>query len=93
MNGDSYLNHVSKGRVVEVVTQAADANTASPLASLKKPDAVAGAEQVLAGKGWLPNVLRVGAQCQEGQSESAVDQGDEGDGGEAAATPAASATA
>lgn len=34
--GSSYFNHVSKGRIVEVVTEAVDANAASPLAALKK---------------------------------------------------------
>lgn len=59
VSGDSYLNHVSKGRVAEVVTQAVDVNAAAPLGALKKADAVAAAEQLLAGKGWLPGVLRV----------------------------------
>jgi len=56
--GAAYLNHVSKGRILDVVTQAAGANAASPLASLKKDAVVAGAEQALAGTGWLPECLR-----------------------------------
>ncbi len=59
-NGPSYFNHVSKCRVLEVVTEAVDANAASPLASLKKDAAVTGAEQTVAGTGWLPTVLRLG---------------------------------
>jgi len=58
--GPSYFNHVSKGRILEVVTEAVDANAASPLAALKKDAAVTGAEQTVAGTGWLPTVLRVG---------------------------------
>lgn len=58
--GPSYFNHVSKGQILEVVTEAADANAASPLAALKKDAVVAGAEQTVAGTGWLPTVLRVG---------------------------------
>ena len=58
--GPSYFNHVSKGRILEVVTEAIDANAASPLAALKKDAAVTGAEQTVAGTGWLPTVLRVG---------------------------------
>ena len=46
---------------LEVVTEAAGANAASPLASLKKDAAVAGAEQTLAGTGWLPPCLRTAA--------------------------------
>lgn len=73
VSGDSYLDHVSKNRVVEVVADAVDANAASPLASLKKPDAVACAEQSLAGKGWLPPVLRVGAPGSDVSRRSATD--------------------
>lgn len=58
--GPSYFNHVSKGRILEVVTEVVDANAASPLAALKKDAVVAGAEQTVAGTGWLPTVLRVG---------------------------------
>ena len=42
------------------MTEAIDANAASPLAALKKDAAVTGAEQSVAGTGWLPTVLRVG---------------------------------
>ncbi|MFY9328865.1 MAG: hypothetical protein WAO76_12750, partial [Georgfuchsia sp.] len=57
--GASYFDHVSKARIVEVVTEAVDANTASPLAALKKDAAVSGAEQAVAGREWLPSVLHV----------------------------------
>jgi len=57
--GPSYFDHVSKARILDVVAEAADANAASPLAALKKDAVVAGAEQTLAGKGWLPACLRV----------------------------------
>ncbi|QDL38523.1 ParB/RepB/Spo0J family partition protein [Rhodoferax sediminis] len=56
--GPSYFNHVSKGRILDVVTEAVDANAASPLAALKKDAAVMGAEQTMAGTGWLPSCLR-----------------------------------
>lgn len=58
--GPSYFNHVSKGRILEVVTEAVGANAASPLAALKKDAVVTGAEQAVVGMGWLPTVLRVG---------------------------------
>jgi ParB family chromosome partitioning protein len=57
-NGPSYLNHVSKSRVVEVVTEARDINVAAPLAGMKKDAAVVAAELALAGSGWLPRCLR-----------------------------------
>jgi ParB family chromosome partitioning protein len=59
--GASYLSHVSKSRILDVVTEAVDANAASPLAALKKDDAVKGAEQTIAGTGWLPTCLRTKA--------------------------------
>jgi ParB family chromosome partitioning protein len=57
-NGPSYLNHVSKSRVVDVVTEAVDINAAAPMASMKKDAAVVAAELALAGSGWLPPCLR-----------------------------------
>ena len=62
----SYFEHVSKARVLEVVTEAAGANAASPLASLKKDAVVAGAEQTLTGLGWLPPMLRTGSAVPSG---------------------------
>jgi ParB family chromosome partitioning protein len=49
---------VSKARILDVVTEAVDANAASPLAALKKADAANGAEQTVAATGWLPACLR-----------------------------------
>jgi ParB family chromosome partitioning protein len=72
-SGPSYLNHVSKGRLLEVVTEAVDINAAAPLAALKKDAAVSGAEQAMAGAGWLPMCLRTGA--------SSKPPGDEGGAG------------
>jgi ParB family chromosome partitioning protein len=54
----SYFSHVSKARILDVVTEAVDANAASPLAALKKADAANGAEQTVAAAGWLPACLR-----------------------------------
>lgn len=51
VSGDSYLHHVSKDRVAEVVRVAVGASVADSLALLKKAEAVAGAEKVLASKG------------------------------------------
>lgn len=62
--GGSYFNQVSKGRILEVVTEAVDANAASPLAALKKAAAATGAEQTVAGAGWLPSCLRTRAAAE-----------------------------
>jgi ParB family chromosome partitioning protein len=53
----SYLKHVSKARIAEVVSTAVSPEAAAPLAAMKKDDAAATAELRLAGTGWLPEVL------------------------------------
>ncbi|WP_321959230.1 ParB/Srx family N-terminal domain-containing protein [Burkholderia cenocepacia] len=53
----SYLNHVSKQRIVDVMSQAVSATAATPLASMKKGDAAAAAEMQMVETGWLPEVL------------------------------------
>lgn len=56
---NSYFNHVSKGRIIEVVTEAVSAKAAEPIASMKKADAAIAAENALreAGAKWLPAPL------------------------------------
>src|SRR5690606_17471961 len=70
--GPSYLNHVSKSQLLAVVTEAVDINAAAPLASLKKEAAVAGAEQAMAGCGWLPRCLRTGIQSAAAEEAGAA---------------------
>jgi ParB family chromosome partitioning protein len=53
----SYLNHVSKARIAEVVSTAVSPEAAAPLAAMKKGDAAATAELRLVGTGWLPELL------------------------------------
>ncbi|WP_059516570.1 ParB/RepB/Spo0J family partition protein [Burkholderia pseudomultivorans] len=53
----SYLNHVSKQRIVDVMAQAISPSAAVPLGSMKKGDAAAAAELQLVESGWLPDVL------------------------------------
>lgn len=53
----SYLDHVSKQRIIDVVSQAISPEAAAPLATMKKADAAAAAELRLADSGWLPEVL------------------------------------
>jgi ParB family chromosome partitioning protein len=74
---------VSKARVVEVVHEVAGAKAAGPLAALKKDAAVAQAEQLLAGRGWLPACLRV-----QPQSDAPATGGVECDGPDTARTEA-----
>ncbi|WP_019939744.1 ParB/RepB/Spo0J family partition protein [Bordetella sp. FB-8] len=55
----NYLGAVSKDQIAAVVTEAIDAETAAPLAKLKKGEAATTAEQLLAGRGWLPDFMRM----------------------------------
>ncbi|WP_342066932.1 ParB/RepB/Spo0J family partition protein [Achromobacter kerstersii] len=54
----SYLAHVSKDRIAAVVTEAVDAEQAKPLLAMKKAQAATAAEQLLEGKGWVPELMR-----------------------------------
>ena len=54
---ESYLNHVTKARICDVVTSAVSAEAAAPLASMKKDEAAQTAERLLTGTNWLPEVL------------------------------------
>jgi ParB family chromosome partitioning protein len=53
----SYLDHVSKARISEVVADAVSPEAARNLSGMKKIEAAATAEVRLADKGWLPEVL------------------------------------
>lgn len=72
--GTSYLSHVSKSRILDVVTEAAGANAASPLVALKKDDVVKGAEQTIAGTGWLPTCLRTLTQTVAQQEAESTEE-------------------
>lgn len=54
----SYLNFVPKTLAIAAVTEACGKKAAEPLASMKKADLAATAEQLLADTGWLPKILR-----------------------------------
>lgn len=53
---ESYLNHVSKGRITEVVSATVSAEAAAPLASNKKDEAASMAERLLSDTGWIPEI-------------------------------------
>jgi ParB family chromosome partitioning protein len=55
----SYFTRVSKGRVLEAVTEAVNPEEAGRIAGFKKADMAEAAERLVEGKGWLPTVLRV----------------------------------
>ena len=55
---NSYLGRVIKAHIVEAVTEGVSEDAARRIADMKKPDMAQTAEQLLAGTGWLPAVLR-----------------------------------
>ena len=62
---DRYLGRVTKPRILEAVADAAGAEAAERLSGLKKAEMALAAEQLLAGKGWLPALLRTPAAASE----------------------------
>lgn len=54
----SYLLHVSKDRIAAVVTEGVGAEAARRLLTMKKGEAAAAAEQLLAGRRWVPELMR-----------------------------------
>lgn len=56
----SYLAHVSKARILEVLREALAPEVAATMAMLKKAPLAEAAERRLAGTGWLPSLLRNG---------------------------------
>ena len=55
---DNYLRQVPKSLALEAVSEAVSTEAAAALANQKKDELVAQAEAQLAGKRWLPGVLR-----------------------------------
>ena len=55
---ETYLGRVTKARILEAVGEARGPAAAAPLAALKKAEMAEAAAQLLAGTGWLPEVLR-----------------------------------
>jgi ParB family chromosome partitioning protein len=53
-----YFSRVSKERIVEAVREGASDQAAQNIANLKKQAMAENAERLLAGRGWLPAVLR-----------------------------------
>lgn len=84
---DNYLGRVTKARILEAVREAKGDDAVDRIAHLKKGDMATAAEKLLAGTGWLPEVLRTAgvttlvAEVSGGQgadqSEAAGDVGDQ----------------
>ncbi|GGO99565.1 ParB/RepB/Spo0J family partition protein [Stakelama pacifica] len=55
---DSYLGRVTKAQILEAVSDGVSEDAARRIADMKKQDMTQAAEQLLAGTGWLPAILR-----------------------------------
>jgi ParB family chromosome partitioning protein len=56
---ENYLSHVSKDRILSIVTQAASGEKAEALRGLKKGELVQKADEALSRMRWLPDNLKV----------------------------------
>jgi len=54
---ESYFNHVSKDRIVAVVSEVVSKAEGARLSKMKKAEAAQTAEKLLEGKGWLPEFM------------------------------------
>ena len=59
---DNYLGRVTKGRILEAVSEAKGDMAAERIRSLKKAEMAKAAEELLIGTGWLPEPLRTPGQ-------------------------------
>jgi len=57
-SGDRYLNRMSKAGIIAAVSEAVSPEAGENIRSMKKDAMAAKAEKLLAGKRWLPEVLR-----------------------------------
>ncbi len=64
VSADSYLSHVGKGRILEVVRETVSPDMAQTMTKLKKAELVKAAEASLSGLCWLPENLKLEAQSE-----------------------------
>lgn len=68
--GMTYLGRVTKAHILAAVREAVSDEAAERIAGLKKPDMAQAAEQLLAGTGWLPTVLRTAQPAAEPEADA-----------------------
>jgi ParB family transcriptional regulator, chromosome partitioning protein len=72
----SYLDHVSKARIVAIVSEVVSKEEGERLAKMKKGEAAQAAEKLLEGKNWLPEFMGA-AQVAEARFYDDEDEDDE----------------
>ncbi|MDR6955996.1 ParB family chromosome partitioning protein [Ancylobacter sp. 3268] len=68
--GQTYLGRVTKAHILAAVREAVSDEAAERIAGLKKPEMAQAAEQLLAGTGWLPTVLRTSRPAAEPEADA-----------------------
>ncbi|MDH0612679.1 MULTISPECIES: ParB/RepB/Spo0J family partition protein [unclassified Agrobacterium] len=68
--GQTYLGRVTKAHILAAVREAVSDEAAERIAGLKKPEMAQAAEQILAGTGWLPTVLRTAQPAAEPEADA-----------------------
>jgi ParB family chromosome partitioning protein len=68
--GQNYLGRVTKAHILAAVREAVSDEAAERIAGLKKPEMAQAAEQLLAGTGWLPTVLRTAPPASEPEADA-----------------------
>ncbi|MGD9664298.1 MAG: ParB/RepB/Spo0J family partition protein [Novosphingobium sp.] len=76
----SYLGRVTKAHIVEAVTEGVSEDAARRIVDMKKADMAQSAEQLLAGTGWLPAILRTPDTEAEQPSEAEAPEAQAEDG-------------
>jgi ParB family transcriptional regulator, chromosome partitioning protein len=66
----AYLGRITKARILEAVREAISEEAADQTANMKKQAMAEAAEQLLAGTGWLPALLRTGRAAESGQADA-----------------------
>jgi len=68
--GQTYLGRVTKAHILAALREAVSDEAAERIAGLKKPEMAQAAEQLLAGTGWLPTVLRTARPAAEPEADA-----------------------
>jgi ParB family chromosome partitioning protein len=71
---ESYLDRVTKGRILDAVREAKGEDAAQRMAHMKKAEMATAAEALLAGTGWVPEPLRTPGQPFTPRDEAAAEQ-------------------
>lgn len=89
---DSYFDRVTKAHILDAVREGAGAEAARRIDGMKKEGMAANAEAALAGKGWLPKLLRVpSGSGSQTETETEADAGPRTEQAEAATSAFAAA--